>query len=143
MSTVRRRCEELRARHAAAGSVEKLVTLLSSRLARVDQGALVQAARECGEDLSKWSPGISKHHAFARLLLGAFTSNEERDLPAAFVRRCVILRLPRPTEAQLNESLRSYLGDLRRSDLLVLQREAWLHFTKRLRSRGKSLTSAG
>ncbi|WP_029084397.1 MoxR family ATPase [Bradyrhizobium sp. th.b2] len=46
----------------------------------------------------------------AKIPLIIFTSNEERDLPSAFVRRCVILRLPHPTEPQLNQIAEAHFG---------------------------------
>jgi MoxR-like ATPase len=46
----------------------------------------------------------------AKIPLIIFTSNEERDLPSAFVRRCVILRLPHPTEPQLNDIAAAHFG---------------------------------
>lgn len=39
-----------------------------------------------------------------------FTSNEERDLPAAFVRRCIVLRLPLPTKDQLVRIADAHFG---------------------------------
>ncbi|WP_198031253.1 toll/interleukin-1 receptor domain-containing protein [Bradyrhizobium sp. th.b2] len=65
------RCETLRTARADSGSVDRIETLLASLLNKFDRQLILQAARVLGEDLERWSPGVSEHRAFARLLLGA------------------------------------------------------------------------
>jgi MoxR-like ATPase len=43
--------------------------------------------------------------------LVVITSNNERDLPNAFLRRCVILSLPRPTKDHLEDVAVAHLGE--------------------------------
>lgn len=69
--------------------------------------------------------------------LVVITSNRERDLPTAFLRRCIVLEIPGPTDAELVEIARRTFRSEALSDV-----ERWLLIAQRLRElRGRDAVS--
>ncbi len=69
--------------------------------------------------------------------LVVITSNRERDLPAAFLRRCIVLEIPGPTDAELVDIARRTFRSESASD-----GERWLLIAQRLRElRGRDAVS--
>jgi MoxR-like ATPase len=76
-------------------------------LARMDEETV--AVREDGSDeTAEITLGKVRCHEFPFVVL---TSNGERDFPAAFLRRCIRLRMPDPTPELLTRIVTAHLGE--------------------------------